>query len=413
MALDNFIQHFMDRYEDTYYKVNVASKIANYRTEPMLTYGNTVKREVLDMSGVRVRAVTDGSDRTIDTLSDSEETMTVNVKVGASFSLPNSQRIQAGPLNPGLKAGKEVAIKLSNHLDAVIFAETRNAFAKFDTGCLTGGAATGVPFALNSTTVPQMVSMCPAILESRTYVTLTNTVYVVDPIAKAAIAQHPIGKDLTSVNTVFLNGFNGPVFGSDLYTSNNLTGTAVITGTGTFSNGESFVITAPSGTAITLTAVLSIGSTAGNFLIGANLAASLTNLTGLLNAPTTTSATQVALTGDALIALQDELRIGTSAQNGVAVVATATTVTIVGIGSGRLNITEGTAAANASVTSNYLSCYFGNKGGIDVAVQENIDMLETQEAKQKTKNYLADIAAAVKTFADGAKNFLEVKVSVI
>ena len=53
-----------------------------------------------------------------------------------------------------------------------------------------------------------MVSMCPAILESRTYVTLTNTVYVVDPIAKAAIAQTPIGKDLTSANTVFLNGFN-------------------------------------------------------------------------------------------------------------------------------------------------------------------------------------------------------------
>lgn len=198
----------MDRYEDTYYKVNVASKIANYRTEPMLTYGNTVKREVLDMSGVRVRAITDGVDRTIDQLNDTEEQMTINVKVGASFSLPNSQRIQAGPLDPALKAGKEVAIKLSNHLDAVIFAETRNAFAKFDNGCLSGGAASGVPITLNSTTVPQLVSMCPAVLENRTYVTLTNTVYVVDPIAKAVIAQHPIGKDLTAQNTVFLNGFN-------------------------------------------------------------------------------------------------------------------------------------------------------------------------------------------------------------
>lgn len=410
MALDNFIQKFMDRYEDTYYKVNVSSKIANYRTEPMLTFGNTVKREVLDLSGVRVRGITDGADRTIDTLSDTEETMTINVKVGASFSLPNSQRIQAGPLDPALKAGKEVAIKLSNHLDAVIFAETRNAFAKFDTGCLTGGAPTGVPFQLNSTTVPQMVSMCPAVLENRTYVTLTNTVYVVDPIAKAVISQHPIGKDITSSNTVFFNGYSGPIFGSDMYTSTNLTGAAVITGTGVFSDGETIVLTAPSGTTITCTAKTIIGATEGNFLIGANLAASLTNLAGLLNAPTTTSATQVAFsTAATLIALQDELRIGTSVQNGIAAVATATTLTIVGVGSGRLNITE--TAANASVTSNYISCYFGNKGGIDVAVQENIDMLETQEAKQKTKNYLADITAAVKTFADGAKNFLEVKVS--
>jgi hypothetical protein len=408
MALDNFIQKFMDRYEDTFYKVNVSSKIANYRTEPMLTFGNTVKREVLDLTGVRVRAITDGSDRTIDTLSDTEETMTINVKVGASFSLPNSQRIQAGPLDPALKAGKEIAIKLNNHLDAVIFAETRNSFAKFDTGNLTGGASTGVPFALNSTTVPQMVTMAPARLAGN-YVTLSNTCWVVDDIAKAQIAQTPIGKDITSANTIFLNGYNGPVYGSDLYTSQNLTGTAVITGTGTFSNGETIVLNAPSGTTITCTAVSSIGSTAGNFLIGADLAASLTNLAGLLNAPTTTSSTQVAFTGNALIALQDELRIGSSAQNGVAVVATATTVTIVGVGSGRLSITE--TAANASVTSSYISCYFGNKGGIDVAVQENIDMLETQEAKQKTKNYLADITAAVKTFADGAKNFLEVKVS--
>jgi hypothetical protein len=411
MALDNFIQKFMDRYEDTFYKVNVSSKIANYRTEPMLTYGDTVKREVLDLTGIRVRAITDGVDRTIDQMNDTEESMVINVKVGASFSLPNSQRIKAGPLDPALKSGSEVAKKLNNHLDAVIFAETRNAFAKFDNGSLSGGAASGTPITLNSTTVPQMVTMAPARLAGN-YVTLSNTCWVVDDIAKAIIAQHPIGKDITSANTIFLNGFNGPVYGSDLYTSQNLTGTAVITGTGTFSDGETIVITAPSGTTITCTAKTTIGATEGNFLIGANLAASLTNLAGLLNAPTTTSATQVAFsTAVTLIALQDELRIGTSAQNGVAVVATATTVTIVGVGSGRLVITE--IAVNASVTSSYISCYFGNRGGIDVAVQENIEMTETQEPRQKTKNYLADITAAVKTFADGAKNFVEVKVSAV
>ncbi len=309
-----------------------------------------------------------------------------------------------------MQAGADVAAKLSNHLDAVILAETRNAYADFDTGNLTTAASSGTPITLSSTTVPQMVTFTKAKLKANNQV-LSNVCWVLDPYSLAAIAQYPIGKDITTENTVFKNGFSGNIYGAEVYESNNLTGEAVITGTGTFSNSEAFVITAPSGATITLTAVSSIGSTAGNFLIGADLAASLTNLTALLNNPTTTSATQVALTGAALIALQDELRIGSSVPNGVAVVATATTVSIVAVGSSRLSIAESPAVANASVTKNFVHCYYGKKGRIDVAVQEKLEMEETQEPKQKTKNYLYDITAAVKTFTDGAKGFLDVHIA--
>ncbi len=95
MALANFVEHFMLRYEDRFYKTNVSSKIANYRTEPLLKYGESVTRTKLNMSAVRVRSYTNGSDMTIDALSDAEELMTVNVKIGAAFSLPESDRVQA------------------------------------------------------------------------------------------------------------------------------------------------------------------------------------------------------------------------------------------------------------------------------------------------------------------------------
>lgn len=69
------------------------------------------------------------------------------------------------------------------------------------------------------------------------------------------------------------------------------------------SNGETFTLTVD-GTAIVFTAVASIGATPGNFLIGADKHATRANLAALINAPTVTSATQVALTGAQLTACQ-------------------------------------------------------------------------------------------------------------
>lgn len=409
MALANFVEHFMLRYEDRFYKTNVSSKIANYRTEPLLKYGESVTRTKLNMSAVRVRSYTNGSDMTIDALSDAEELMTVNVKIGAAFSLPESDRVQAGPYDPAMEAGADMATKVSNHLDAVVLAETRNAFADFDTGCLTGGVANGTPFIINSTTTPQMVTITKAKLAANNQ-SMTNVCWVLDPVSIGLIAQYPIGKDITTENTVLKNGFSGNIYGAKIYESNNLTGEAVITTTGNFSNGETFVITAPSGTAITFTAVTTIGTTTGNFLVGGSDAeADLAVLKNFMNDPTTTSATQRALTGDALIAFQDELRIGSSVANGVAVASTATTLTIVAIGSSRLNVTE--TAANASWSKQMVHAFYGQAGSIDVAVQQKPNVLETQEAKQFTKNYLINHTAAVKTFYDGSQGFLDVLIS--
>jgi hypothetical protein len=49
---------------------------------------------------------------------------------------------------------------------------------------------------------------------------------------------------------------------------------------------------------VVFTTVTNIGTTAGNVLLGANQAATLTNLTALINAPETTTATGVALSSE-------------------------------------------------------------------------------------------------------------------
>ena len=397
MALNDFKQDYILRYQDILSKAMVGLKIANTRFEPNLKFGDTVVRNVLDLSAVRVRSFTNLSDQTIDPLTDSEETMTVNVQVGAVFPIARLEKIQAGPLNPAMTAGKEVAIKVANYLDAQVLAETKNAWAIFDTGNLTTAAANGTPITLSSTTVPQMVAQSYAKLFSNN-VAMTNLCWVLDPFSVSQIAQYPIGKDITSENTVFKNGFTGNLFGSEVYTSNNLTGEATLVYTGNSVNNEALTIGG-----ITFTGVTTIGAVAGNFLVSAaDSTTGVTNLAGLINAPGTTSSTQVALSAANQIIITDVLGLTATATS-------ATVLTIVGKGSSRLTLTE--AQTNATWATNFVHAYYGMKGAIDVAIQDQPTMEMRDEAKQLTTNIFNNVVAAIKTFTDGKQKFLDVKIA--
>lgn len=394
MALNDFKQDYINRYQDILSKAMVGLKIASTRFEPNLKYGDTVVRAILNLSAVRVRTFTNLSDQTVDPLTDSEETMTVNVQVGAVFPIARLEKIQAGPLNPAEKAGKEVALKVANYLDAQILAETDNAFANFDTGNLTTAAASGTEITLSATTVPQMVAQAYAKLFSNN-VAMTNLCWVLDPFSVSQIAQFPIGKDITNENTVFKNGFSGNLFGAEVYTSNNLMGEATLTFTGNSVNAEALTIGG-----VTFTSVTTIGAVAGNFLASAaDSTTGITNLAALINAPGTTNSTQVALSAADQITITDVL--------GLTAVATSTTVlTIKGKGSSRLTLTE--SQTNASWNHNFVHCYYGQKGAIDVAIQDQPTMEMRDEPKQLTTNIFNNVVAAIKTFSDGSQKFLDV-----
>lgn len=71
-----------------------------------------------------------------------------------------------------------------------------------------------------------------------------------------------------------------------------------LTASDVFGNTETVIING-----VTFTSVTNIGTTAGNFLIGANKEASLANLAALINDPTTTSTTQVALSANDIVTI--------------------------------------------------------------------------------------------------------------
>lgn len=398
MALTDFKQDYILRYQDILSKVMVGLKIASTRFESNLKFGDTVVRNILDLSAVRVRSFTNLNDQTVDPLTDSEETMTINVQVGAVFPIARLEKIQAGPLNPAMVAGKEVAIKVANYLDSVILKETMNAWANFDTGNLTTASASGTPITLSSTTVPQMVAQTYAKLFSNN-VAMTNICWVLDPFSVSQIAQYPIGKDITSENTVFKNGFTGSIFGAEVYTSNNLTGEAVL-GLATNPTANDTVVI----NGITFTFVAS-PTNPGDVDVGVDADTSRANLEAAINGGAGAGTAYVEVSAANRILLSDVYGITATNDN------SANTLTIVGRGSSRLTLSETLTAGGDSWTKNFVHAYYGMKGSIDVAIQDQPTMEMRDEPKQLTTNIFNNVVAAVKTFTDGSQRFLDVHIA--
>lgn len=388
-------------YEEIFNKVLVGKSIANLRFEKKLKYGESVERFAYDISGVKVRSTVRGNDSTIDPIADTTELLTINLEKEAVFHISDGEVTQAGPLNPGEVIGGQVAIKVATDLDARILGETLNAEFDFDTGDLTTGVSTGVPFTLDATNVPKAVVRMPAKLRSKNQ-TLTNLCWVIDSYGASDIEQYLMGKSIDLAGYVFKNGYAGTARGADLIVSENLTGEALLTAANNATDGDTITI---NGVVFTLKTALSAGpAVAGEVVLGANIDATRTNLAAALNAPDTTSATYTAVSAADQNTLAD-LKLTATNDN------TANTLTIVCLGSGRLILSETFTHASNVWTYNFIHSYFGKKGAIDVVVQDmkKVDMRPT--ADKRGTNVFTSYLAGIKTFADGKKKFLDVLIN--
>jgi len=395
--LNTFEEKFSDRYQDVYNKVNVAKNIANYRFEPTLTFGESVTRIKYDISGVLVRDITNLVDRTIDAVTDSEQTMLIDQKKGTTFPISSHEKTQAGPLSPAMVLGKQVAIKLSNYMDADILGETQNAFADFDNGDLTTLVSSGVPLALTATTVPQLVTRTQAKLR-RNNQTLSNTAWVLDSYAVSDISQYRLGKQIDTAGAEFRNGnTDSDIGGAVLYVSENLTGEAVA-GIATQPTADDTVTIQ----GVTFTFVAS-PSAAGDVDIAGDVDGTRANLAAAINAGAGAGSEYIALTAADRATLTAARIVATNDD-------TADTLTIVGKGAGRLTVAETFTDGTDAWTSNFLHAYYGKKGAIDVVVQDHVEIELRPEPKQRTDNVLADALYGYKTFDDGAQQFLDVMI---
>lgn len=398
MSLQNFKQEYILSYQEIYQKVLVGKAIASMRFQSNLKFGESVTRTQMDISAVKVRDITILQDRTVDSLSDSEELLTINYHKGTTFPLSTKEKIQAGPLSPAQYAGAKVAYKTATAVDADILFETTNGFSTFDTGDLTTLASTGVPITLNSTTVPQMVSRMPAKLRKNNQI-LTNMALVIDSYGASDITQYLMGKQIDNSLAVFKNGYSGPISsGAELYVSENLTGEAVLALATQPTANDTVVING-----LTFTFVAT-PSAEGDIDLGGDVDATRANLAAALNQGAGAGSAYIAFTGNDLETL-DELNVTATNDD------TANTLTVVCRGSGRLTVSETLTNGTDEWSKNFIHAYFGKKGAIEVVMQEEVDMEMREEPKQRTTNIMSDALYGIKTFNDGAQQFVDVHIA--
>lgn len=404
MSLTNFQEHFDNTYEEVFQKALVSKSIMNTRFEKTLKYGESLERFAYDISGVQVRDVTRGSASTIDSVTDSTALIQVNIEKESVFHISDGEVTQAGPLNPGSVIGGQIGLKVAVDLDGRCFGEVVNAEYAFDTGDLTTLASTGVPITLSSTTVPQMTSRMAAKLQAKNnQMVTTNMAFVVDSYAASDIEQYLMGKDIDIAGAVFKNGYAGVVRNATLYVSENLTGEAVLGLATNPTDGDTVTI---NGVVFTFEATL---ATAGGLHIGTAVDDTRANMAVAFN-DIGTAIAEAATTGYQVVSAADQ-----ATWNALNITATdsaaADTLTIVAKGSGRLILSETLTDATDAWGNNFIHAYFGKKGAIDLVVQsmKKVDMRPT--ADRRGTNVFSSYLAGLKTFADGAKKFLDVKLA--
>jgi len=137
MSVQNFKEQFASRYQDTFHKVLVGRMIANYRLESDLTEGDKVHRFAVDMSSVLVRTITPLTDRTVDAITNSQESLEIDQYKGTTFPISRWEKtLQKNP-DLGLLYGKEAGLLVAEHTDATILNQVTLATYDFDAGDLT------------------------------------------------------------------------------------------------------------------------------------------------------------------------------------------------------------------------------------------------------------------------------------
>lgn len=369
--------------QEVFYKTNVASKIAGMSAEAQMKDGDVFHKT--RRGALTAQIITRGTDMTLADLTNVDEFLTIDKQFGTAFDYHEFDSIQSA-YDQAMGYGRDSGEALSNMVDAYVLAEALNAGSVYSAGTL---ATTGV------------VAMLSGVNKAyrKKNVTSNNKYGVISPEVEELIVQYVEGRETVGGDKVGENGYIGMYMGTKFYVSNQLTSTAeLVMATNPTANDTATI----AGQVFTF--VSSIGTTAGNVLIGANVDLTRASLATLINAPATTTATGVALTGTALRTFQNTI---TAVNNN-----TTDVLSVTARGIGVLDVSE-TLTDGADIwtlTAQLQHNLFGIVGSPSLVIQRKPSIVEVQKQLQLGKNYLNGVLFGVKTFTEDANQMVDVTV---
>jgi hypothetical protein len=374
-------------------KLDVFRAQANFRLEADLKDGDTVKR--VYRSNIRPADYTRGSDVTFVDITDTAESLVVDKTPVLPFYVDDLDALQSHYDTRERYTGDTVK-DLNHVVDGWYQAEVTNALTTIDAADFGGTAAQGAT--ITPSNVQKLFALAKKKLGRKNV--MPGTLFAnITPDIEQALLEYLAGKESVLGDKTGENGHIGRYYGFDLYVTNAAYWTGELTMGATATNLDTITING-----VTFTFVSSIGTTAGNVLIGANAAATCTNLTTLINAPGTTTSTGVALSAD-----DQALLYGLIATDGT----TKVTFTYRGAG-GVVTTSSFTSASNLwHATNNMNQLMFGEKGSVDLVIQKQPTVQIEKAENRLGYKVIPYTLFGKKTFRDGARKLIKVKVNTV
>lgn len=306
----------------------------------------------------------------------------------------------------------------------VLAAAYAGAFYVIDANVLAGNAASTIGAAPITLNTPAQIPLLFATAQQT--LQLANVVYdpnlsfsrdvklkvprgmciaILSPQVFAQLVIYLGGKTTVLGDKVSVSGHQGAFMGFNIYISNNLPTSAYVTlHAATVTDGDTFTLNG-----LVFTFKTSLGATAGNILIGANSTATIANLTALLAAPFTTTATGVAQASTtanqlALYGISSVISTDTATlyQAGNLLAITAVTLT---------NSSNTIGGVSSGAASNIIQHnIFGVSNSIAMCLQGKPRLTINAVSNAVAKDYVTWCYFGLKVFKTQAKQLIDVQV---
>jgi hypothetical protein len=381
-------------------KMDIFRKQANFRLESDLKDGDTVKR--VYRSNIVPADYTRGTDVTFKDITDTAETLVVDKTPVMPFYVDDLDALQSH-YDTRERYTSDTVNDLNHIIDGWYQAEVTNATNTIDAADFGGTAATGAT--ITPANIQKMFALAQKKLARRN-VKMGNLFANLTPDVYQALLEYLAGKESVLGDRTGENGSMGKYYGFDLFVTNSAYWTGRLLMATNPTNGDTITI---NGVVVTFVDTLSGG--AGEVHITASADATRLNLASALNTPGT-SVVEAANTGFTAFSNDDQAKLyGLTATD----VAGSDWMNITYRGAGGIVVAE-TLTAAADVWSTTLcmnQLMFGEKGAVDFVIQKQPTVqIEKAESRLGFK-VIPYTLFGKKTFQDGAKKLVNVKVNTV
>lgn len=378
-------EYWSKRMQVVRFKMPVYRAVANFEERALLKRGDTVHR--VFRTGLRVVDYTKGTALTAQDLTATDETLTVDQSKAILFYVDRIDELQNDYATANLFADDAGSL-LEEYLDGDFLAEVSNADYTVDDGDMGGTAGTAV---VPSTSNVAKIFAAASKKLNRGNIPMKDRYAVISPTLHQILIEKLDGKDSSLGDTTGMNGHVGKYMGFDLHVSNNLYWTGRWTPANNPTANDTITVAG-----VTFTFVAT-PTNPGDIDIGADTEGTLNNVV-------------LALTGTGTPGTSTYIDISEANRKlltGLSVTDGATYVDLAFQGGGEVAVSA--SEANDLWSREIVHCMFGQKGAVDVVVQEDFDVKFKDVPDKNGKNVLSFVLYGIKTFDEGDAMLVDVK----